>query len=144
MVWKEKKIARLTLDEKSDGFGLSDVLDEGVLLLSEGVLVDESGVSEDVRSELVDRVLGDSSTAELEPEETKTKERRRGGQLLLPPFNFRTTSNETATTDLSMFLLLARRRAKIPCLTRTSRDMGSIPFWLMRTNVRGFSFELMS
>jgi hypothetical protein len=40
-----------------------------------------------------------------------------------------------------MFLLFARRRAKMPFLARTSSDMGSIPFWLMMTNDLGFSFE---
>lgn len=44
-------------------------------------------------------------------------------------------------TNLSMFLLFALLNAKIPCLTSTSSDIGSIPFWLINTNVFGFSFE---
>jgi hypothetical protein len=58
-----------TLDEQSNGFRGLDVLNKGELLLAERVLVDETSISEDVRRQLVDRVLSDTSTAELKPAE---------------------------------------------------------------------------
>ena len=55
-----------TLDEQGDALGALDLLDEGVLLLAERVLVHESGVPEHVGREVVDRVLGRAAADELE------------------------------------------------------------------------------
>jgi len=78
---RREERAELTLDEKSNGFRLSNVLDEGVLLLSESVLVNESSVSKNIGSELVDRVLSDSSTAELKPGSQASQNEKNEGQL---------------------------------------------------------------
>merc|ERR1719339_385707 len=44
-----------------------------------------------------------------------------------------------ARASLSMFLLLALRRAIMPSLAKASRENGSTPFWLMTTKVFPFS-----
>lgn len=101
------------------------------------MLVDEAGVAEDVRGELVDRVLSDASTAELKAanDDVESCELCRYGCV---------HEGKRRAANRSMFLLFARLSAKIPFLTRTSRDMGSMPFWLMTTKDLGFSFELTS
>ena len=53
------------LDEESDGFGVLDLLNEGELLLAEGVLVDEASPAEDGRVEVVERVLRLAAADEL-------------------------------------------------------------------------------
>jgi hypothetical protein len=64
--WDEIARCGRTLDKESDGLGVVDLLEESELLLSEGLLVDESSVSEDVGSHVLDRVLSRSTADELE------------------------------------------------------------------------------
>jgi hypothetical protein len=55
-----------TLDEQGHTLGLLDVLDKGVFLLSERVLVDKSSISQNIRRQVIHRVLRDTSTGELQ------------------------------------------------------------------------------
>ena len=56
----------LTLDEKSDTLWLLYILDEGVLLLAQRVLVHQTSVTKDVRCQVVHRVLRNTSTSKLQ------------------------------------------------------------------------------
>ena len=51
------------------------------------------------------------------------------------PSKLFTATPPQANASRSIFRLLARRRAKMPSLANASSDSGSIPFWLMITNV---------
>lgn len=55
-----------TLDHEGDGLGVLDVLDEGVLLLAELLLVDEAGPAQHVGGQILDAVLGDAAADELQ------------------------------------------------------------------------------
>jgi hypothetical protein len=57
----------LTLDQKRDTLGLLDLFYECVLFLSKRVLINESGVTQDVRAQVVHRVLCDTTAGVLQP-----------------------------------------------------------------------------
>jgi len=82
-------------------------------------------VTEDVGSEILNRVDGRSTAGQLK---TASQRRRKG-------FFFRAKreKKKEKKSNRSMFLLLALLNAKIPSLASISRDRGSIPFWLMIT-----------
>jgi hypothetical protein len=52
-------------DQKGDGFGSFDLFDESVFFFAEGVLVDEPGPTEYLRSKVVYGVLSDTARDEL-------------------------------------------------------------------------------
>lgn len=54
-----------SLDHESHGFGVLDLLNEGELLLTEGLLVDEAGPAENIGSEILYTVLGNTTTDQL-------------------------------------------------------------------------------
>lgn len=60
-------VLRRTFDEQRHGLRLPDFFDKGELLLPERVLVHQARPAEDVRGELLDGVLGHTTTDELQP-----------------------------------------------------------------------------
>lgn len=63
---RPKYSCKPTLDQHRDTLALLDILDERVLLLSERVLVDKAGPAKVLRSQVVDRVLSDTTASKLE------------------------------------------------------------------------------
>ncbi|KAI6751419.1 hypothetical protein HG531_006115 [Fusarium graminearum] len=54
------------LDHKSNGLGVLDLLNEGVLLLSQSLLVDETSVTQNLLGQIIDTVLSNTATDKLE------------------------------------------------------------------------------
>lgn len=55
-----------TLDEKGDTLGFLDLLDKGVLFFAKGVFVYQSSVTEDIRGQVLYRVLGSTTACVLQ------------------------------------------------------------------------------
>ena len=103
-----------TVQQESHRLGVGTLFNKCKLVFTKDMLVDETGVSKDLGVEVINRVLCDTANSELES---------------IVSGDIRYMYKVKAKKQYrSAFRRLARRRAKMLCLARTSRDRGSMPF----------------